>query len=564
MVSVQKTAFVLAAVLLLFALARCATPSQPTGGPPDRTPPELEYSEPPTGTTLFEGDRIRFHFSKHVDRNSFRNAFRMEPDLDIDYDIQFRRRSATVRFRDPLPDTTTMIFTLGTSLADTRNNRLAAPIQLALSTGPDIDEGQITATVRDAQTGKGKMGETVYLFRHPVDLSSTADYVGESDSSGVVRFNYLRQGTYLGFWIDDRTFNRRWMRNREAAQPFRTDSLLLEPGAQADLGTVYVARIDTIPPELQAVGMLSSVRLRLRFNEPVFIDSLTSIGVYRQLENSSEENDTEDTPPEHAGQTANRERHTEAIALYTDPDNPEVLFAQSLDPLPDTGSYSIDLQGITDEAGNQAVSGVATFAGSDEADTTMARIVGHDTRFGIGSEDPVVVRYARLVEQEQVLLDSLTLIEAQTAHTPWPHARLGQNRLYIYPAERWRRGETYEVRAWDEQRLDRQTIRPSIYHEQELGSLDVLIAEAQPGQSHRLLLRDEQGEQVRAVTFDTQVELTGIMPGAYTLQVYELRPGRTQRDVGSVDPFRPPARFFLQHNIPVERGFASQIEVQWP
>ena len=534
--------FILSGFAVLFFL-QCATPTQPTGGPPDRTPPEILDTEPAAGTTHFDGDRIRFHFSKYIDRNSFRSAFQIEPDIDLEFDISWRRRTATVRFDQPLPDATTIIFTLGTDLADTRNNRIPTPFQLALSTGPEIDEGRITATVRDAKTGKGRAGDKVVLYRHPVDLERGANYVAEADTGGVVRFNYLRDGTYKAFWLDDRNRNRRWDRQREAAQPFRTDTLLLDAAGEADPGTVFVIQQDTTAPVLLAVGLHSEVRLRLRFSEEVQLADDASIAI--RDENGSLE--------------------TRAVPLYADPKTPNILFAQSLEPLPDQASYIIEMQGIADLAGNKAISGIDSFPGSDEPDTTFARFIENDTRHGIAPSEPLAIRYARLLDQSPEVLDSLVVVISENTIQPWPHAEVQDNLLFIFPDGEWKKGESYTVRIWDGDRMQRRNIEPRVHFEDELGAIGIVVEDPDTDTTrHRVQLVNEQDRVIRSETFLNEIEMNGVPPGNYLVRVFELREGLNEWDPGSVDPFRPPARFYIQRNVPVQRGLTGQISVIWP
>lgn len=522
-------------------LLECATPTQPSGGPADRTPPEVVETDPPGGTTMFDGDRITFQFSKYVSRDSFREAFQMEPDVDIEYDISFRRRSARVTFEDPLPDTTTIIFTLGTELADTRNNRINSPYQLAVSTGPDIDEGRIKATIRDAETGEGMRDERVVLYRYPVDLESGADYVAQADSGGVVNFNYLREGRYKAFWLDDRNRNRRWDREREAAQPFRTDTLELGRADELDIGTVYVIREDTVPPRLQGVGMLSEVRLRLRFSEEVVFEE----GALLEIKDSDDA------------------FITDAIPLYVDRDDPGIIFAQSLEPLPDGVSYKMNMQGITDPSGNTAVSDVDDFPGSDEPDTTFARYISNDTRHGITPDEPLIIRYARLLDDSPDILDSLIVVESQTTHDPWPHAETRENLLYINPDGEWDKGESYEIRVWDEEERQRKTIQPQIHYEDDLGGMNVIIDEDTDTISYRVQVINDQGHTVRDEMMTDEVAFEQLPSGNYVLKVFEIREDTRNWDPGRVDPFRRPKRYFIQKDVPVERGMTGQVYVEF-
>src|SRR6056297_3781602 len=169
-------------VLFCLLLGSCATPVGPSGGPPDRTPPEIINTVPEVGTTNFKGDEVRFEFSEFPDRNSVRQNVTIEPNMGIQYDVGFSRKTAIVEFSTDLPENTTILVKLGSDVADTRRNTLGSSFDLAFSTGPVIDDGRITARLRDAERGSVDAGERVFLFREPIDYTAQANYVAQSDT----------------------------------------------------------------------------------------------------------------------------------------------------------------------------------------------------------------------------------------------------------------------------------------------------------------------------------------------------------------------------------------------
>ncbi|TVR17288.1 MAG: hypothetical protein EA391_05370, partial [Balneolaceae bacterium] len=199
---------------LVFIVKSCATPVAPSGGEPDRTGPVVVSTTPENGTTNFTGREVRFTFDKFVDRNSFRQNVSIEPDLGIEFDISFSRRSGVIEFTNPLPENTTIVIQAGTDVTDTNRNRMDRPHVLALSTGDVLDDGVITARVLDAETGRGESGRRVLLYREPFDLAERANYLAISDTSGTVQFGYISEGTYKAFWLNDVNRNRRWDRER--------------------------------------------------------------------------------------------------------------------------------------------------------------------------------------------------------------------------------------------------------------------------------------------------------------------------------------------------------------
>jgi len=117
-------------------LGSCATPVAPSGGPPDREPPVVTGTTPANETTNFDGNEVRFQFDKFVDRNSARQNISIEPNLGLDFEVDFSRRTVIVKFLDPLPENTTIIVQLGTDITDTRNNNMSSSYELAFSTPP--------------------------------------------------------------------------------------------------------------------------------------------------------------------------------------------------------------------------------------------------------------------------------------------------------------------------------------------------------------------------------------------------------------------------------------------
>ncbi|MEX0944193.1 MAG: Ig-like domain-containing protein, partial [Balneolaceae bacterium] len=158
--------------MILFILKSCATPMGPTGGEPDRSAPIVINTDPQQGSTNFSDREVSFTFDKYIDRNSFRQNVSIEPDLGIEFETSFRRKTATVRFASELPENTTVIVKVGTDVTDTNRNRLDSSYDLALSTGDVLDRGKITATAIDAETGRGESGQRIFLYREPFDLES--------------------------------------------------------------------------------------------------------------------------------------------------------------------------------------------------------------------------------------------------------------------------------------------------------------------------------------------------------------------------------------------------------
>jgi hypothetical protein len=262
--------FILVA-LMVAGVISCATPQAPSGGPSDNAGPQVEFTIPETGTTNFAGCTFVFQFDEFVRRSSMADAVTVEPDLGIDYELDWRRKELKIVFAENFPDSTTVIVTLGTEVSDTRGNKLGSPITLAISTGDEIDEGKISGRIRLAGNGKSAPNQKVLLYRQPFDYSERASYEAQTDTGGVFQFSYLAAGRYKALFVDDRNRNKIWDQGAESAYPFFKEFITLEKEEQDTLDVIYTTQVDSITPNLQGVGLFSTNRMRLRFSENVRI-----------------------------------------------------------------------------------------------------------------------------------------------------------------------------------------------------------------------------------------------------------------------------------------------------
>ena len=524
----------------------CATPTGPTGGPADKEGPEIVETHPETGTVNFDGREIGLEFSEFVDRNSLNNAITIEPDVGLSYSLNWGRKSVAIEFASSLPELTTIIVTIGTELRDVNGNKLAAPRKIAVSTGPEIDEGSLRGKILDAQTGKGDEGQRVLLYRTPFDLSQKADYIAETDTSGTFQFSYLRQGEYKAFWLDDRNRNKIWDRERERAQPFLRETVTLEKAESDTLSPLYLAPADTVSPELQGVGLFSSRRLRLRFSENITLREQTTVSITDTL-----------------GAQA-----SEAYPLYIPPNDPYVLFVQSREALASEQSYLMQVKHISDLLGNITDSTAYRFTGSSQQDTTEQRVVGRRYSAGIYPDEAIEVIYAAPVERGPAL-DSLKIVKGTELLTDNRGLEAVRNRLMIKPEGRWEQGLDYELRIWDPIQTDYIAFSPEIWFENRQGKLNIILEDtisAATDNSNIITLKVESGERgvMADTTFSGSVTVDQLPPISYTVKAFRDRNGNGKWDHGIVDPFRAPEPYVVRTDIPVKSGFTADLSIDLP
>lgn len=527
-------------VLLLF-FGSCARPIPPTGGPPDRRGPRVVETVPENGTTNFEGDAVRFYFDEFIDRNSVRQNVNIEPDLAIEFEVSFGRKSATVEFIDPLPDSTTVIIRLGTEVSDTRNNNMASPVNLAISTGDILDDGSVVATIINAEDGQKESGNRVFLYRTPADFSERAIYMAETDTSGSIEFSYLSEGNYQAIWIDDINRSRSWDVNREAAQPFSIEEFDLAQGETVDLGTLFISRPDTIAPILEGVGLLSERRLRLRLTEPIRWNDDVEITVLDTLENE----------------------FTTAYPLYSSEADENVVFAETLEPLDEEESYILRSEGITDEAGNELAFEMAPFQGSSEADTTDLATVSHNAGSGLFPDEALEITYTKFIDDDAVL-DSLLVLEGSIVFSDWEQAEIERNILRISPDGRWKSGTQYQFRVWNPYNMEREQIEPQFWQRNDLGGIEFYMENGDTTSTKYLQITDIEGSIRIDTTFTDTLLVDNIPPMEYQAIVFEDENGNGEWDPGTPEPYQRPERYTIRRSIPVREGFTSEVNIRFP
>lgn len=536
----KKFFYVIFLLTIVLTLNHCATPRGPTGGDPDKEGPNVIGTEPENGTTNFDGDEVQFKFDQFVDRNSFRQNVSIEPDLGIEYEVDFWRKKATVKFHSDLPENTTIIVKLGTEVTDTDRNEMDSPTELAISTGPVLDNATIIGKLLDAQTAKGTNGNRVFLYPEPFDLSQRAIYISETDTSGQFRFGYLSEGTYKAFWVDDINRNRIWEEQRESAQPFHSETFTLEQDDSLDIGTVYISQPDTTSPEVEGVGLLSEIRLRLRFTEEIEWEDNAAFTVTDTLGNE----------------------FTQAIPLYTSEQDATVLFAQSIDALPDSMNFLLQANGIRDKAGNPLQIDIDSFSGSAQEDTTSLKTISHNSESGLFPDEALEVTYSRFINDDSVV-DSLTVVEGDVINENWEPLETDYHILRILPPERWEPGINYQFRVWNSFIEERENIDPEFWQRNQLGGIELSVSNNDSTITSYLHLTDT-AESIRVdTTFTSTIFIDNLPPLEYKAIVFEDNDANGKWNPGTVIPFTAPEPYGVRANIPVREGFTGEVTIPY-
>ncbi len=524
-------------ISVAFVFSSCATPIAPTGGPADSKAPIIEFTVPRSGTTNFAGNTFEFQFNEYVNRASVAGAITVEPDFGIGYALKWKKRRLIISFEENFPDSTTIIVKLGGAIADMSGNRMNRTTTIAISTGDEIDSGQISGRILQAEDGRGATQQRVFLYREPVNFTEKADYEVTTDTSGAFNFTYLREGEYRALLVHDRNRNKIWDSDTEFAQPFYETTIALAKNGSDTLGTIYVQQVDSLAPQLLGLGLLSTNRLRLRFSESIQLSETPEIHIADSL-----------------GQF-----YSNAYPLYISPQDDFVLFAQSDSGLHRGQSYYLSLKGITDRAGNRADTSGFEFTGSSQQDTTLQRIIGSNASTDLFQNDAIEIIYAADVTQPEIL-DSLVVIEGSVDFEDWPAAEISRNKLIIKPQGNWVENTDYQILAWNPVSRRRTLIQPQIWDSTQFGALEITLPESDSSTVFQAELKSA-GRTYFLGAFNQQTEIPDLPPLSYTLILYEDINQNGKWDKGTLRPLILPEPYYVQRGIRIQEGFTSQIEI---
>lgn len=524
-------------ITVAFVLSACATPVAPTGGPTDSKAPVIELTVPRTGTTNFTGNTFEFQFNEYINRASVAGAITIEPDLGIRYTMKWKKRRLIIAFEEDFPDSTTIILKLGGAIADMSGNRMNRTTTIAISTGDEIDSGQISGRILQAEDGRGAAQQRIFLYRGPVNFAEKAAYEVTSDTSGAFNFSYLREGEYRALLVNDRNRNKIWDSESEFAQPFYETTITLAKNGSDTLSTIYVQQVDSLKPNLLGVGLLSTNRLRLRFSESIVLSESAKI----QIADSS------------------GNYHADAHPLYISPQDDFVLFAQSDTGLLREHAYFLSLEGITDRAGNRADTSGFEFTGSSQQDTTLQRIIGSNTQNDLFQADSIEIIYAAKITQPEIL-DSLVVIEGSVDFNNWPAAEISRNKLIIKPQGNWVENTDYQILAWNPVSRRRSLLKPQIWDSTQFGAIEITLPESDSSTVFQAELKSG-GRLYFSGSFNQRMEISNLPPLSYTLILYEDINQNGRWDKGSLNPLVLPEPYYVQRGIKIQEGFTSQLQI---
>lgn len=248
-----------ALILALAGLAACAQIEPPSGGPEDRTPPQLVVSRPDTNAVApgWSGPVVLV-FDERVSERGVDQAVEVSPRTSSVV-VRHSGDELHVRLREGWRPGIIYHVTVLPVLRDLFGNPVTEPIRLVFSTGPEIPETRAVGQVIDRTTGRAAAEIRVEAVR----IADSLVYATATDTAGRFVITDVPTGEYVVRAFDDLN------RNRRLDEFEASDSAAVEIVADDSA----VARLSVVPPDSTA-PRLTSAEIEGRTLEIEFDDLL--------------------------------------------------------------------------------------------------------------------------------------------------------------------------------------------------------------------------------------------------------------------------------------------------
>jgi len=266
-------------LLLLVAgvvVYNCASQRSPSGGPVDKTPPQIVSVYPePNSTNVTPDVKVSVEFSEGMDKQSLTGAIFLSPRQTEDINLRVKGKKLTIEFPDTLRKNRTYVVTIGSNTADLRRNRLTESFHLAFSTGEKIDQGKISGMVYGPSNIEGSIvgAYTIADSMEPDPAKQYAEYMTQVNAKGQYQFSYLAPGNYRLFAFQDKDGDLKYTHGVEAIGNATTDVLIDENQLTVDNIHFQIAVKDTILPGLASVFSSDRNHVEVTFNENINYDT---------------------------------------------------------------------------------------------------------------------------------------------------------------------------------------------------------------------------------------------------------------------------------------------------
>ena len=534
--------------LVLILFISCAAVMSPPGGPKDETPPELIETFPPDGTTHFEGGRVELLFSEYLDENTVDRAIAILPSLKEKPDITYSGKKVYIDFPDSLFMNQTYIISINRDLGDEHRVKLSQGIQVAFSTGPQIDQGAISGTVqysKDASLNLWKIQNELDQIKF---YERVPDYVIDASSEGHYEFKFLSLGEYRIAAVD-RTLS---------GTPIVSDRFayglswlpIIGLGSDENVEGVNIQ----IPDRLGGIRMISAESFQESWGRVSFSESIKDVINEIQLEITDDDSSMVNAD------------------FFEDPKDNEKLYFLLDDPM--NGYISIKSKTLNKWNTTLVDSGSIRVKMESNIDTVALSIVQPNAKYQLHIESdhirPLKIIFSNLVELDQY--ENLFSMLKDSVLIPYTINWDSPISLNLAPKENWEPRSTYNLK------ISRDEITPAFgmalkdsitsiaFKTSDYQGFGSLIINSHHNSNSSIiaeLIKMEKAYPVfrSVVNSEGSTTMNNVPEGNYSLMFFQDSDSNMQYSHGRIDPYRT-AEWFYHYPDTVKIRTNWDIELQ--
>ena len=526
----------------------CAAIMPPPGGPKDETPPELVKVTPADGTTYFEGGKVELLFSEYLDESSFERAITILPLLSQKPEIIFKGNRLFIYFPDSLSLNQTYIISISRDLSDEHKVKLSQGIQVAFSTGPQIDKGLISGLVdyeKDASLNLWKIqnGNDSLAFYKRIP-----DYVIDASSEGFYEFKFLSPGQYRIAAVD----------RLVAGTPIVPDRFVyglswvsnIELGFQDNIRNVNMK----IPKMLGGIKMINAESFQGLWGRITFSESIGSLINEIQLRIIDEDS---------SNQAAN---------LFEDPDdNTKIYFLMDSTV---NGSVSLQLDETKKWNSTLIESGSIQLKMGPSIDTTDLIIMQPNAKNRLNPEEknvkPLKIIFSNLVEQDKDKYSIILLKDS--VNIPFSVEWDSPIALNLLPHENWEPQTNYELQLLSKDfppvfgRALKDSLTSINFKTSDYQGFGNLIINTILEEEENIVAKLEKMEKPyytfrSVVNLDGETVLDKIPEGNYSLTFFQDSDNNMQYSYGTIDPYKSSEWFYnFQDTVKIRSNWDIELQ----
>jgi uncharacterized protein (DUF2141 family) len=268
MISLQKK---LSIFILLWLFSACANIQSPSGGPSDKTAPQLKSSTPQQNSINFKGTDITLEFNEQVNAEKLKNSLVLTPAKEDDFKVKVKKKTVLIHFEKEFEPNTTYTLNFSDAITDLTENNPVRDLTLSFSTGPFMDSISLNGTVVDLKTNAPQENITVALYKayDTINLKTGKPvFFTLTGKAGSFNFKNLKNGHYNLYAFQDKNRNLHYEENEKIGVIENLDLTKNKSNIVISLTT-----LDSKSPEIVFIRP-GKEKTDLKFNEGIILKKI--------------------------------------------------------------------------------------------------------------------------------------------------------------------------------------------------------------------------------------------------------------------------------------------------